>query len=274
MRRGSALLLMFVAMAPGGAEEPAAVKPVTVPFELLKTRHLAVRIKLNGQGPYRVIFDTGAPVNLLNSRTARASGLLDKKAPTGGGFGLFATAQVRVQELEVGGLKAADVPWVIMDHPTVEAIHQALGPIEGILGFPFFARYRMTLDYQAKELTFVPNGFQPRDPLASILKIALSPDKPPPRLLASSALWGLVVHKDKDDAAAGVTVAVVLPRGPAAQAGFRPGDRLLTLDGRWTDTVEDCYEAAGHVPAGATVPAVVRRGNQELRLQVTPREGL
>ena len=45
---------------------------------------------------------------------------------------------------------------MVMDHPTVEAISKTVGPIDGIVGFPFFARYRMTLDYQAKKLTFVP----------------------------------------------------------------------------------------------------------------------
>ena len=39
----------------------------------------------------------------------------------------------------------------------------------------------------------------------------------------------------------------VLPESPAALAGIKTGDRLLTLDGRWTDTVADCYIAAGHV---------------------------
>src|SRR5207302_5303192 len=45
-----------------GADEPKPTVPATVPFELLETKHMAVKIKLNGKGPYRVIFDTGAPV--------------------------------------------------------------------------------------------------------------------------------------------------------------------------------------------------------------------
>ena len=56
-------------------EKPAA-KPVVVPFELLKSGHMAVMIKVNGKGPYRVIFDTGAPINLLNNKLAKETGLL------------------------------------------------------------------------------------------------------------------------------------------------------------------------------------------------------
>ena len=40
------------------------------------------------------------------------------------------------------------------------------GSIEGIVGFPFFARYKMTVDYAAKEMTFVPNGYKATDVMA------------------------------------------------------------------------------------------------------------
>ena len=55
---------------------------------------------------------------------------------------------------------------------------------------------------------------------------------------------------------------------------LRAGDRLLTLDGRWTDTVADCYAAAGHARAGAPVTVVLLRGGKELKCTVSPRAGL
>ncbi|MBV9125479.1 MAG: aspartyl protease family protein, partial [Planctomycetes bacterium] len=55
---------------------PPARQGVVVPFELLKTKHITVKVKLNGKGPFRVIFDTGAPVNLINNRAARESGMV------------------------------------------------------------------------------------------------------------------------------------------------------------------------------------------------------
>ena len=53
-----------------------------------------------------------------------------------------------------------------------------------------------------------------------------------------------------------------------------PGDRLLTLDGRWTDSVADCYTAAGQVKPGITVKVLVRRAGRELELTVKPTAGL
>jgi hypothetical protein len=267
--------LLLAIAAPTRADEPSA-KPVTVPFELLKTKHMAVRIKVNGKGPYRVIFDTGAPVMLLNNKIAKESGVLPKNFKPSG-FQLFGTAgQFPIKTLELGDLKAEDVPAVVMDHPALEEAAKVLGPLDGIVGFPFFARYSMTLDYQAKQLTFVPSGFKPPDTVQSLLTLVLAGGNQPAAktVLAPAAQWGCVVHKDAGDADAGVSVKAVLPGSAAAAAGFQAGDRLLTLDDRWTDSVADCYAAAGHVQPGTTVKVVIRRGSKEMELRVTPRPGL
>jgi hypothetical protein len=277
----AAILFVFLAAAALRAQATTAQleanKPVTVPFELIQTKHIAVQIKINGKGPYRVIFDTGAPVTLLNTKIAKESGVLGKNAK-GGGFGLFGMAgQAKIKELQVGDLKAADVPAIIMDHPTVDAISKALGPIEGIVGFPFFARYKMTLDYQAKEMTFVPNGFNPPDVMASLMTtiMAMMNDKqPPPKILAPAAQWGLVVTKKADDDEPGVTIKEVRSGSAAAAAGLKAGDRLLTLDGRWTDTVADTYTAAGFVKPGQAAKVVVKRGDKEIEVAVKPVSGI
>src|SRR5262249_6837927 len=142
-------LLLWTFAAPAWADEVKKadeVKPVVVPFELLKSGHMATMIKINGKGPYRVIFDTGAPVSLLNNTEAKESDKLkDRPKPAFTCFGSM--GQVKIKSLEVGDLKAEDTAAIVMDRPTVEAISKALGPIEGIIGFPFFARYKMTLDY-------------------------------------------------------------------------------------------------------------------------------
>src|SRR5262249_27218755 len=136
-----ALLLLSAGPVAADTEPKADATPVTVPFELLPTKHMAVMVKVNGKGPYRVIFDTGAPVTLFSTKVAKESGLIARDA--GPGFGLFGAAQqVPVKELEVGDLKAEGAKAVVLDHPLVEAMAKDLGPLEGIVGFPFFARYK------------------------------------------------------------------------------------------------------------------------------------
>ena len=107
-----------------------------------------------------------------------------------------------------------------MDHPLVELMGQKLGPIYGIVGFPFFARYTMTVDYQAQTLTFVPNGYDPPDVMKTIMDtvMAMAGDKPrPPKVLTPAAQWGVLLDKDDKDLDEGVTIQEVLPGSAAAQ---------------------------------------------------------
>ena len=71
----------------------------------------------------------------------------------------------KVETLEVGDLTAKDLPVIVLDHPALKALGGFLGrPLDGIIGFTFFARYRTTIDYQAREMTFEPVDFEVREP--------------------------------------------------------------------------------------------------------------
>ena len=84
----------------------------------------------------------------------------------------------------------------------------------------------------------------------------------------------MIVHKDADDDADGVTVTTVLPGSAADSAGLKSGDRLLTLDSRWTDSLADLFTAAGYVEPGKSAVVVVKRGDKKLELKVKPAAGL
>jgi hypothetical protein len=251
-------------------------KPIVVPFELLKSRHMAIQVKINGKGPYRVIFDTGAPTNLINNKIAKEAGVVTKEDK--GGFPFGAMMGVRtIKTFEVGGVKLEGMPTMVMDHPTVAAIAEVVGPIEGLVGYPFFARYKMTIDYQKKEMTLVPNGNKPDDAMQGLMNKLLagsSGKKAEPTVLAPAAVWGFTVGKSKNDESEGVVVTDVVEGGPAAAGGLWIGDRLLTLDGRWTDSVGDTFFAAGTVKPGKAVTLLVKRDGKEVKLTVTPARGL
>ena len=270
-----AATLLVVLLASPLRSDSTPADPVKVPFDLLITKHMVVSIKVNGQGPFKVIFDTGAPVSLLSNKIGKKAGLTGKNGAMSG-FSLFGpVAQTKVKKLEIGDLKADYVPVIVMDHPTVEVLADALKePIEGIIGFPFFARYRMTLDYQAKELTFVPTNFEPVDVIQSMMVALMARDKPAAKVLAPAGLWGLVFEKNAGDEEAGVTLKEVFPDSAAAKAGLKAGDRLLTLDDRWTDSLADCYLAASYVKPGAEAVVKIKRNMEELELTVKPYIGM
>jgi hypothetical protein len=273
----SACLVLCVGLATCcHATEEDGHKPVTVPFQLLPTKHLTVRIKVNGKGPYRVIFDTGAPVNLLSVKVGKEAGLVDANT-AGSIFSLMdSMGQTRIKLLEVGQARAANVSAIVLDHPTIGFMSKAFGSIEGIVGFPFFARFSTTIDYRAQQLTLAPNGFEPPDVLKALAEgvVGLTGGGHDARILAPAGVWGIRLRKAAEDQGAGVTVAGVLPGSPAAAAGLQPDDRLLTIDGRWTDSVADVFLAASRLKPGAKVTVVILRGSKELKVEVQPAPGL
>ncbi len=249
--------------------------PLTkVPFEMLTTQHMVVKVKLNGKGPYRLIFDTGAPITLINNRLAKAAGVIPKnfKKPLFAPFG--SVGQFNIKSFELGGVKTENIPTVVMDHPTVELISKVMGPIDGIVGFSFFGRYRMSIDYQAKEMTFVPNGYEPPDIMDKMLKTMLNQNGDKKEVVLSpSAILGFTIAPKKDRFP-GVTINRVYPNSSADKAGLQAGDRLLVLDDRWTDSERDCFTAASYIKPGTTVTATVEREGKEITLKIPVKAGL
>lgn len=279
-----ALLAVVVSAALVRAQDAPkeAAKPQVVKFDLVSSGHFIVKAKINGKGPYNLIFDTGAPVTLVTPKVAKETGLdkAVKDKPPIALFGMMGQAQIK--DFQVGDVKAEGVATMILDHPTVKAFSDAFqdkyGSIEGIVGFPFFARYKMTVDYKAEEMTFVPNGYKPgnvmQDLMQTMMGSFLGGGKAEPRIAAPAGLWGLELAKASKDEDAGIDVKAVLKDGPAAAAGLKAGDRILTIDGRWTDTLADAYQAASFVKPGRPAVVVVKRDGKEVKLTVSPKTGL
>lgn len=252
-------------------QSPGETKPATVPFEIIGSKHMAVQIKVNGKGPYRIIFDTGAPISLISNKVAIEAGLI-KKAAAGGFMGMG--GMVKAKDFQVGDVHAKDIQLIVMDHPTVKAISEVVGPIEGLVGFPFFAKFRTAINYQTKTLTMTPTNYDPGDVMASLMKTMMSNNKDRKNYLSPTAIWGLTVGKETSDEEDGIEIIHVFPGGVAEQAGLKVGDRLLVLDGTWTESVDDCYRAVSQVKPGQKVKIRIKRDGEEKVIEVTPKAGL
>lgn len=260
-----------VAFARGDDTTAKPVQKFSAPFEILPTKHMAIKIKVNGQGPFRVIFDTGAPISLISSQLAQETNLVKGKK---GGALLGMMGPAVIKEFDVGELKAENVQVIVMNHPAITAISKVLGRIDGIIGFPFFSRYKLTLDYEKQTLTFEPSTFDPGDVMAGLMKMTMGMrGKAPQVTLGSEAVWGFSVGRSDQDQEDGIEVTHVFDGSAAASAGLKPGDRLLILDGTWTDSLNDCYRAAGKIKAGKAVALKIRREGKEMELSITPRPG-
>jgi hypothetical protein len=242
----------------------------TAPVQILRTRHLAVQVKINGQGPFRLAFDTGSPVTFISRRTAVKLGLITAEAakqPAMFGMG----GQAVVKSMNINGVEVKNLSVMILDHPIVEFIRKVEGSLEGIVGLSFFSRFHTSIDYANSRLTFTPVEYEPQDVMASVMARMMRQGGDP-EIVAPAGLWGLSVAPFSGKP--GLKAVSVAAGGPADTGGIREGDRILTIDGRWTDTVIDCYNATAVVKPGRSVTVQVLREGQTLSIQVQPRTGL
>jgi hypothetical protein len=159
------------------ASSPTAKARAVVPFSMLPSNHMLVRAMINGKGPYRLIFDLGAPITLLSNQAGESSGVVKANAPKSFLFSMRGEAEVA--KLQVGDLTATKLPVIVFNHPALKVLGDVLGaPIDGIIGFTFFARYKTTIDYQVNEMTFEPVDFQIRDLLRELPDRLAGPKRP------------------------------------------------------------------------------------------------
>ena len=67
----------------------------------------------------------------------------------------------------------------------------------------------------------------------------------------------------------GVVIASVDRSGPAARAGVRPGDLLMSVNGDRVDTARSVIKAVASVPPGNSVHILLRRQGHDMDLSVT-----
>ena len=261
------------APAADGLKKAPAGKKSTVPFVMLPTNHMLVEAKINGKGPYRLIFDLGAPITLLSNRAGEASGVVKADAPRAFLFGMRGEAEI--DKLQAGELSAARLPVIVFDHPVLSALGDAIGRrIDGIMGFTLFARYRTTIDYQTREMTFVPVDYEVRDLLKELPDRMLGPKVARERVLSPLGVWGIRLGRPTGGLEdPGVPVAAVDDGSPAHRGGLMPGDVITTLDGRWTASIADVFAAAADAEPGRPAEVVILRGGKEMTLTVTPADG-
>ena len=279
----AALLGVWLGLARAGFRPQAPAKTATpakttvkamVPFSMLPSNHMVVQATINGKGPYRLIFDLGAPITLLSNQVSEASGVVKADAPRSFLFSMRGEAEVA--KLQVGDLTTTKLPVIVLDHPALKILGEVPGrPVDGIIGFTFFARYRTTIDYQANQMTFEPIDFPIRDLLRELPDRLAGPKTIRRRVLAPGGFWGLRLAKTTGNInSAGVPIVAVLPGSPAALAGLQPGDVLTTLNNRWTTSVADVYAAVADVQPGRDVSVVILRDGKEQTLTVKPVEGI
>jgi len=126
-----------------------------VPFELRRNRPY-VNVLINGQGPFRLVIDTGASMSVLSEQAAVRLGLRPvARGGNGrgiGGTGTFPLVYGLLESISLGGAKIERVPVYLRTlhaTPNTPAEERA----DGYIGLSVLAKYSVTLDYQKQTLT-------------------------------------------------------------------------------------------------------------------------
>lgn len=133
--------------------------PPTASFTIAPIRPLLlVTARINGRGPYRFIFDTGAGTTIL-SPGAAASASVTPGRPThlSGAGGTEGSARIGNAEIALGAAPPRRIGLVIAS--LVDRVAREAGAaIDGVAGTQLFGQGRLVLDYPGRRLWLLPPG--------------------------------------------------------------------------------------------------------------------
>src|SRR5215831_8159540 len=165
------ILLLFA----GAAHAPAQNSNLAVAPMQMRGLMPVVEVKLNGQGPFFFMIDTGAgmqadiDVSVATRLNLRASGKVHNGDPSGQNDREVATA--RIDSITLGSRGAVEfknVTAVVRPH----RITKDYPDVDGILGFALFTDYLLTLDYPAMQVR-VARGALPTTNRTDILNFEI-----------------------------------------------------------------------------------------------------
>jgi len=277
------LLVFGLGLAISG-QEPAAPESYQIPYRLTVPKHIMIRAKINGKGPYNFILDTGAPALFLATSVGDKLGLkADKNGWT------------NFDKLEIeGGLVIENAKGIVQTPFQLEGMNGmglAGAELHGMIGYNILARYRMEIDFTSDKMVWTPLKWAPELPmraggkgggagglemLGGIMKSlgTMMGRKANPDFVLRTSL-GMELADEKGDI---VRVLAVHTEGPAHKAGVQKGDRIskvkITGGARTVYNVEDVQRLAQNLKKGDKIELTIERGSETKTIPVEAVEGL
>jgi predicted aspartyl protease len=128
---------------------------VTIPVEI--GNYVTIEAKINGQGPFAFLFDTGGHA-ILTPEAAKMLGLQSSGAGSSGGAGegRLSVQYTMVDRMDLGGVTFKDQHFLVIPLQYGIVGRGERPPLAGILGLEILERLAMRLDYRDRTITFWP----------------------------------------------------------------------------------------------------------------------
>jgi PDZ domain/Aspartyl protease len=144
---------------PTGGHIDGGAASVTLPFRLLNN-HVYVQARIDGQGPFTFIVDSGGHT-LISPQLVERLGLrsIGQFQTNGAGEGHQSSGFVGIPDLALGALHLRDQVGFATSvyDPSIEGI-----AVDGMVGFELIRRFATRIDYGARTITFTdPARFKP-----------------------------------------------------------------------------------------------------------------
>jgi predicted aspartyl protease len=123
-----------------------------VSFTLQRESLIVVPVRLNGQGPYKLLLDTGATHSILSAEAAAQLNLAigePNSIITAGGS--IPVSMGTVETMEIGAVRISKTAFAITGNELLRNLH-----VDGIIGGDCLKQFKIFIDYKHKTLSFEP----------------------------------------------------------------------------------------------------------------------
>jgi hypothetical protein len=263
-------------------QEGAAKKPAEtywVPYRLSDVKHVVVRVKINGKGPFNFIVDTGAPAVYIGLEAGKQIGLNTKEE-----------AWHTLDSFEIeGGPKLTQFKARVEDPFQLTGMNKINAPgmkYHGVLGYTMLARYVIEYDFTRNHLKWTKLDWTPPSPFGlgnlskgasqemkamvglSLFATSLMPRKADATYLYRGLVGIEVAQKEKR-----VIITKVLPQSPAEAAGLQVDDRIVEFRDKTIGSLADLEKLGQTLPAEQEVELVIERAGSEKTIRLTTARG-
>jgi predicted aspartyl protease len=183
----AATALALLSWAALGADTPAGTEPSTTPVEEVvvespEPRYVApttrdrigriwAPVLINGQGPYRLVLDTGASRSALVQRVVNDLGVpIERDAVRLRGVtGTAIASAVRLEKMEFGEL--------VVQNTRVPIVADAFGGADGVLGGDGLENKRITIEFRRDRISVMRSHRTPAPPGHAAVRFKYAPER-------------------------------------------------------------------------------------------------